>query len=179
MLQAINLYGLQYCSCLKAELSYPHAGAADEGNGPIITPLMQFLAEKHALKAPAAKAAGKAGPGRGASGQRKGAARLRTTSLAPVAEAEESAPVAAAAPAAAPNAHAGRRKVCSGQRAVCCHLRPLCCTEWPHCVANQAFVFHRRLASRTRSLLPKRQPCALSAKPLMMPSSGLRRSLPR
>ena len=72
---------------------------------------MTFLAEKHALKAPAAKAPGKASVSRGAGGQRKGAARLRSTSLAPVAEAEEGNTVAAAAPAAAAEAPAGRRKV--------------------------------------------------------------------
>jgi len=75
---------------------------------------MQFLAEKHALKAPTvAKGAGKTSTGRGAGGQRKAAARLRSTSLAPVAEAEaeEGGPVTAAAPPAAADAHAGRRKV--------------------------------------------------------------------
>ena len=60
---------------------------------------MQFLSEKHALKAPTAKkaAAVKASTGRGANAQRKGAARLRSSSLAPVAEAEDSDAVAPAA----------------------------------------------------------------------------------
>ncbi len=104
---------IKFLLCRRADLRLCHcAGAADEGKGVIVTPLMQFLAEKHALKAaPAAKAAGKASAGRGAGGQRKGAARLRSTSLAPVAEAEEGNPVTAAAPAAAADAPAGRRKV--------------------------------------------------------------------
>ena len=56
---------------------------------------MQFLAEKHALKQPAAKAAAAraVGAARGSGSQRKGgatAARLRASTLAPVAEAEES-----------------------------------------------------------------------------------------
>ena len=81
------------------------AGEATEGKQVIITPLMQFLAEKHALKQPAAKAAAAraAGAARGSGAQRKGGAaatRLRSTGLAPVAEIEENV-MTAAAPASA------------------------------------------------------------------------------
>ena len=104
-----------------------HAGAADGGKRVIITPLMQYLTEKHTQKPSAAKAAAaKVGPGRGANAQRKGAAaaRLRSTSLAPVAEAEESDTSAAAAPAAAADAKAVR-KVLPQLALVWRHPRPI------------------------------------------------------